>query len=63
MSKYHYCGPVKEFETVINHKWEADTHAFSEKKARNNLTYRYKREHGKAPDVKITLPGKLEVID
>lgn len=63
MSLYHYCGPVKEFGTVINNKWEATTTAFSEKKARNNLVYRYNREHGKTPDAKIDLPGKLEVID
>lgn len=63
MSLYHYCGPVKEFENVINPKWEATTTAFSEKKARNNLVYRYKREHGKLPDTKITLPGKLIVIN
>ncbi len=62
MSQYRYCGPVKEFDNIINSKWEATTHAFTEAKARNNLVYRYKREHGKAADCKITLPGKMEMI-
>ena len=63
MSQYRYCGPVKEFDNIINSKWEATTHAFTEAKARNNLIYRYKREHGKTADCKITLPGKMELID
>lgn len=63
MSQYRYCGPVKEFDTIVNNKWEATTHAFSERKARNNLIYRYKREHGKSADTKITLPGKLIMLD
>ena len=63
MSTYRYCGPVKEFDNIINNKWEATTHAFSEKKARNNLIYRYKREHGKSADSKITLPGEVIVVE
>lgn len=63
MSQYRYCGPVKEFGNIVNNKWEATTTAFSEKKARNNLIYRYKREHGKSPDCKITLPGKLTLLE
>lgn len=62
MSRYRYCGPVKEFDNVVNNKWEASTEAPSEKKARNNLVYRYKREHGRAVNSKITLPGKLTMI-
>ena len=63
MSQSRYCGPVKEFEHIVNNKREATTPAFTEAKAKNNLVYRYKREHGKAADCKITLPGKLELID
>lgn len=63
MGQYRYCGPVKEFDTIINNKWEGTTSAPSEKKALNNLIYRYKREHGKSADTKITLPGKLTVLN
>lgn len=63
MSTYRYCGPVKEFDNIVSDKWEAETHAFSENKARNNLVYRYKREHGKSADSKITLPGKIILVD
>lgn len=63
MNKYIYSGPVKEFGYIISNKWEAETYAVSEKKARANLIYRYKREHGKVQAVKITLPGKLTVGD
>ena len=62
MSLYRYCGPVKEFDNIINSRWDATTYANTEAKAKSNLTYRYKREHGKAADCKITLPGKLELI-
>lgn len=63
MNKYIYSGPVKEFDYIISNKWEAETYAVSEKKARANLIYRYKREHGKAQATKITLPGKLVMGD
>ena len=63
MSQYRYCGPVKEFNNIINSKWEAVTHAFSEKKARTNLEFRYKREHGKTADSNITLPGDIIKLD
>lgn len=59
MNKYSYDGVVKEFDTIISNRWRGSTYAISEKKARSNLIYRYKREHGKSPDSKVTLPGKL----
>ena len=61
-NEYLYSGPVKEFDTVINNRWEATTRAPSEAKARSNLVYRYKREHGKAPNSQIKLPGKIKMI-
>lgn len=59
MNQYSYDGVVKEFDTIISNRWRWSTYAASEKKARSNLIYCYKREHGKSPDSKITLPGKL----
>ena len=63
MSRYRYSGPVKEFDNIVNSKWEASTEAPSEKKARSNLVYRYKREHGRSANSKITLPGKIIMLD
>lgn len=59
MKTYSYAGPVYEFETCINNFWEGETRAVSEKKARNNLAYQYKRSHCKSADAKITLPGNV----
>lgn len=60
--EYLYSGPVKEFDTIINNKWEAQTSAPSEAKARSNLVYRYKREHGKTPNSSIKLTGKIQLV-
>lgn len=62
MNEYSYNGPVMEFERCICDNWKASTFAVSEKKARSNLTYRYKKENGKTANARITLPGKLTVI-
>ena len=58
-AKYSYNGPVKEFDRVIADRWHAETIAPSERKARSNLTYRFKQEFGKVANTKITLPGKI----
>lgn len=59
MKVYYYNGPVLEFDRIVATRWKASTYAPSEKKARSNLTYRFKKENGKVPQSKITLPGKL----
>ncbi len=59
MNYYQYDGPVMNFEHCVSNRWKATTYAVSEKKARNNLTYRYKKENDLLPNTKITLPGKV----
>lgn len=59
MQRYVYEGPVMEFEKPIAYNWKASTYAPSESKARNNLTYRFKKLHNLIPSAKITLPGKI----
>lgn len=59
MNKYLYDGPVMEFDTCIQHRWQGSTYAVSEKKARSNLAYQYKRSSNRTPNTKITLPGKI----
>lgn len=63
MYKYEYLGPVYEFDTLINDNWFGQTCAISEKKAKSNLIYQYKKSHGKSADTKIKLTGKLNVVE
>lgn len=62
MNHYIYDGPVMEFGTCVRNRWQSSTYAPSEKKARNNLAYQYKKQSNRAPAAKITLPGKLAAV-
>lgn len=59
MTLYSYAGPVLEFDKIVTNCWQGQTYAVSEAKARNNLAYQFKKENGKVPRSKITLPGKI----
>jgi len=61
MKQYSYDGPVMEFDTCVANRWKASTYAVSEKKAKSNLTYQYKKKNNKLPNTRISLPGKLEL--
>lgn len=61
MNQYIYNGPVMEFERCVANRWSSSTYAVSEKKARSNLAYQFKKQNNRMPNVKITLPGKLEI--
>lgn len=63
MKLYYYDGPVLEFDKIIANHWRASTRAQSEKKARCNLAYQYKIQNGKVARSKITVPGKIEIIE
>ena len=63
MKQYSYDGPVMEFGRCVANHWKASTFAVSESKARCNLAYRYKKENNRIVTTKITLPGKLVVVD
>jgi len=63
MAKYLYSGPVMLFDKCIEGKWKGETHATSESKAKSNLTYRYKKEAGLISNSRITLPGKIELVN
>lgn len=60
--KYIYDGPVLEFDRIVAEHWKGETMAPSEKKARNNLAFQFKKQHNKVARSKITLPGKVEEI-
>ena len=63
MNKYVYDGPVKEFDDVVSERWHGETMAVSEKKAKSNLAYQFKKKTNRTSDVKITLPGKLTMVE
>lgn len=58
---YSYSGPVMCFDTCLEQNYRAETYAVSPNKARNNISYRYKKANNLAPNAKITLPGELIV--
>lgn len=57
--RYSYSGPVEEFGRCIANNWSSTTYAVSEKKARCNLVYQFKKQNNKEPYTKINLPGKI----
>ena len=63
MHLYFYDGPVLEIDRIIANHWSGSTRAESEKKARCNLAYQFKTQYGRVPRSKITIPGKLIIIE
>ena len=61
MALYSYNGPVLEFDKIVANRWQAQTYAVSESKARSNLAFQFKRDTGRVPRTKITLLGKIVV--
>lgn len=59
MTLYSYDGPVLEFDKIIAARWQAQTYAVSEAKARSNLVYQFKKLSGRVPRTRIALPGKI----
>ena len=62
MHKYAYDGPVMEFNRLLSDHWRGETMASSEKKARSNLTYQFKKQNSRIVGTKITLPGKIKMV-
>lgn len=60
--KYSYDGPVLEFDKVICTRWTSTTFAPSEKKARSNLTYQFKKQFGKQAATRITLADDVKLL-
>lgn len=62
MNLYTYDGPVMEFDNCVANHWTASTCAISEKKARSNLAYQFKKKNNRLPGTKIALPGKIMLV-
>lgn len=61
--KYSYTGPVEVFGKCVDNQWCGSTYATSDKKARSNLEYQYKKQTGKTAATKVNLPGKLVLVE
>lgn len=61
--KYVYDGPVLEFDRLIADHWRGETMALSEKKARSNLTYQFKKNNNRITGTNIKLPGKIKMVN
>lgn len=59
-TKYTYNGPVMKFDKYLADSWHATTYAASEKKARINLEYQFKRANNMCATSSITLPGQIK---
>ena len=56
MEHYIYEGPVvNNFGQVITIKWTGETYANTDKKAKSNLSYQFKKEHGLMQTAKVKL--------
>lgn len=63
MHKYSYTGPVTVFGKCVDNNWYGSTYAPTEKKARSNLVYQYKKQTGREPRTSVTLPGKIVLVE
>lgn len=63
MKHYRYSGPVSQFGKCICNKWTGETIAATERRAKSNLSYQFKKETGRLGTTNISLPGKLELIE
>lgn len=59
MNQYNYDGPVMEFDRCVSNNWKGTTFAVSEKKAKSNLAYQFKKQSNRVAATRISLPGKL----
>lgn len=60
--RYRYDGPVMEFDRLVASNWKGETIAPSERKARSNLAYQYKKSNNRIAGTKVTLPGKIMMV-
>ena len=57
--KFAYCGGVSSYGQILSNRWEGQTYAQSEGKARSNLTYQFRKHMGLVQGVPIRLTGKI----
>lgn len=61
MCRYYYDGPVLGMgNNIVTRRWHGETYADTERKARSNLTYQFKKQNNLVPSAKITIPGEIK---
>lgn len=63
MNKYIYKGSVTEFDKCIQNNWSGETMANSERKAKSNLIFQWKKSHNRNLNTKINLPDEVVLIE
>lgn len=63
MDLYSYSGPVTVFDRCVVNIWKGETYAPSEKKAKSNLAYQYRKQNGLIPGTRVNLPGKIVKLE
>ena len=63
MDLYSYTGPVTMFDRCVANYWKGETYAPSEKKAKSNLAYQYRKQNGLIPGTRVGLSGKLVKLE
>lgn len=59
MNLYLYEGPVTSFGKPVANRWRGSTYAMSDKKAKNNLAYQYKKQKHLSATSRVELPGEI----
>jgi hypothetical protein len=63
MNRYIYKGAVMEFNKCVQSSWQGETIANSEKKAKSNLIYQWKKSNNRSPNAKINLPDEVKIVE
>lgn len=51
------------FDRLIANNWSGETVAISEKKAKSNLGYQFKKDANLANNTRVSLPGKIKELE
>lgn len=62
-TKFEYTGPVTSYGKLISERWSGETMAKSSIQAKNQLKWKYKKQHGMNPYANIELPAPLKYDD
>lgn len=61
MCRYYYNGPVLGIGgNIVTLSWYGETYAETERKARSNLAYQFKKQNNLVSSAKITIPGEIK---
>ena len=61
--KYSYDSPVITFNKNLAHHWKVETITPTETKARSNLTYQVKKQLKLMAGTRVSLPGKIKMVN